>query len=223
MNQIHLGVRDSWNGMIETDDTIVCPGCPETLITINGVAESDLKQHIAERAHYEPQRHGKRKGAGSMRFTCPAVRGKVRCPKQPRSLRLSNELPTVTNAPTGGHAICRETRSRSPPKHSPASKSTRSAVQNSQNSKGSAQFTKAVSEQSRTKSVRLLSNIAVKGIVKTGIMTTLIFVAESIRHVLRFLAKERKVARFSLNEHLPWIDEQSPLWHAFIEGESSTP
>ena len=56
-------------------------------------------QATAELAHYKLGRLGAEDKDGYHRVSCPAVMGKLRCPRRPASMTLSHERPTVLSPP----------------------------------------------------------------------------------------------------------------------------
>ena len=63
-------------------------------------------QTTAELAHYKLARIGADDQDGYHRVACPAVMGKLRCPRRPASMTLSHERPTVLSLPEGPPRCC---------------------------------------------------------------------------------------------------------------------
>lgn len=86
------------------DGAPFCPCIAQGLLEIEKPIGADRFVTAAKYDNRRPfalARHGST-NAGTSRYKCPALAGKVRCPKQPASLKLPATKPTVDNRPLDG-------------------------------------------------------------------------------------------------------------------------
>jgi hypothetical protein len=95
-------------GAICSNGNLYCPATPPALLALVPLARDASAPEIAvhdqttaELAHYKLARLGADDQDGYHRVACPAVMGKLRCPRRPASMTLSHERPTVLSLPEG--------------------------------------------------------------------------------------------------------------------------
>jgi hypothetical protein len=100
-------------GAICSNGNLYCPATPPALLALVPLARDASAQEIAahdqttaELAHYKLARIGADDQDGYHRVACPAVMGKLRCPRRPASMTLSHERPTVLSLPEGPPRCC---------------------------------------------------------------------------------------------------------------------
>ena len=96
------GPRGTFAGAICCNGNLYCPATPPALLGLVPLARDASGQEIAvhdqataELARYKLARIGADDRDGYHRVSCPAVMGKLRCPRRPASMTLSHERPTV--------------------------------------------------------------------------------------------------------------------------------
>jgi len=100
------GPRGTFAGAICSDGNLYCPSTPPALFGLVPPARDASAPEIAvhdqasaELAHYKLGRLGADDQDGYHRVACPAVMGKLRCPRRAASMTLSHERPTVLCPP----------------------------------------------------------------------------------------------------------------------------
>jgi hypothetical protein len=98
------GPRGTFAGAICSNGNLYCPATPPALLGLVPLPRDASAQEIAahdqksaELAHYKLARLG---------AACPAVMGKLRCPRRAASMTLSHERPTVLCLPEGPPRCC---------------------------------------------------------------------------------------------------------------------
>jgi hypothetical protein len=107
------GPRGTFAGAICSNGNLYCPATPPALLALVPLARDASAPEIAvhdqttaELAHYKLARIGADDQDGYHRVACPAVMGKLRCPRRPASMTLSHERPTVLSLPEGPPRCC---------------------------------------------------------------------------------------------------------------------
>ena len=95
-----------WNG------NLYCPATPKALFTLEplarGVSEEETAAHdgrSAELARYKLGRISADDADGFHRSACPAIAGKVRCPRRAESMALSASVPRSCRLPKNPHLL----------------------------------------------------------------------------------------------------------------------
>lgn len=211
------GVRDVHRGVVATADTVVCPATPSAFLDIKGVSGESLERTVEKRGPYELVPHGKRKPDGSQRFSCPAVRGKVRCPLVDRSMRLSNELPTV-KPPQSEHAVCTQ-KTITLPGHFLTYVQTHSVgTETNRTFMGYRQRVESSFAQLKSRRGGGLSGdtIAVRSLAKTAVLYGVIMAAENVMRFIGSIAKLAGSVRDAPTEY-DWLDTKAAVWLAVLE------
>jgi hypothetical protein len=106
------GTQGTFAGAICFNGNLYCPSAPEELFKLGPLARGASAEEIdahdiktAELARYKFGRISCDEGDGYGRVACPAVLGKVRCPKRPASLSLANNRPEILH-PSAEPAKC---------------------------------------------------------------------------------------------------------------------
>lgn len=109
------GPRGTFGGAICSNGNLYCPATPPALLGLVPLSRDaraeeavDHDQRTAELAHYKLARIGADDQDGYCRVACPAVLGKLRCPRRPASMALSHERPTVLAPPEHQPTCCRQ-------------------------------------------------------------------------------------------------------------------
>ena len=109
------GPRGTFAGAICCNGNLYCPATPPALLGLVPLARDASGQEIAvhdqataELAHYKLGRIGADDRDGYHRVSCPAVMGKLRCPRRPASMALSHERPTVLSLSEHVPTCCRQ-------------------------------------------------------------------------------------------------------------------
>ncbi len=109
------GPRGTFAGAICCNGNLYCPATPPALLGLVPLARDASGQEIAvhdrataELARYKLARIGADDRDGYHRVACPAVMGKMRCPRRPSSMTLSHARPTVLGPPEHVPTCCRQ-------------------------------------------------------------------------------------------------------------------
>ena len=109
------GPRGTFAGAICCNGNLYCPAAPPALLALvplpRDASAPEIAAHdqaTAELAHYKLGRIGADDKDGYHRVTCPAVMGKMRCPRRPASMTLSHQRPTVLCPPEHVPTCCRQ-------------------------------------------------------------------------------------------------------------------
>jgi hypothetical protein len=96
------GTQGTHHGAICWNGNLYCPATPKALFTLEplarGVSEEETAAHdgrSAELARYKLGRISADDADGFHRVACPAIAGKVRCPRRAESMALSAERPEI--------------------------------------------------------------------------------------------------------------------------------
>jgi hypothetical protein len=107
------GPRGTYAGATCANGNLYCPATPLGLLGLVPLGRDANAQEIAahdqrtaELAHYKLARVGTDDKDGYHRVACPAVTGKLRCPRRPASMALSHDRPTVVSGPEGPPRCC---------------------------------------------------------------------------------------------------------------------
>ena len=107
------GPRGTFAGATCCNGNLYCPATPPTLLGLVPLSRgasaqeaADHDQRTAELAHYKMARVGAEDKDGYCRVACPAVLGKLRCPRRPASMTLSHARPTVLAPPQHQPTCC---------------------------------------------------------------------------------------------------------------------
>jgi hypothetical protein len=116
------GPRGTFAGAICSNGNLYCPATPPALLALVPLARDASAQEIAthdqktaELAHYKLARIGADDKDGYHRVACPAVIGKLRCPRRAASMTLSHERPTVLCPPEHLPTCCGQKTLTVPP------------------------------------------------------------------------------------------------------------
>ena len=222
LHPIHQSSHDIWDGIIASADVLVCPGAPETLLSIKGVGGDELASLVSERAAYELRRHGAPAGESSQRFTCPARAKRVRCPLYSPSMRLPTSLPTVLSPPGVQHKIC-EQETVTVPQHMLSFLQERpfGSVDHSERV-GYRQPVESSYRQLKSLSSGGLTRdaVAVRGLVKFAMLFGCILAAENVRRALSKLKAHLSDTPRQLSSRFPWLDLKNPVLQALTDTAS---
>lgn len=107
------GTRGTYHGAICWNGNLYCPATPKALFTLEplarGASDAETAAHdrrSAELARYKLGRITADDADGFHRVACPAVLGKVRCPRRAESLMLSYAHPEIVTAPKDPPTCC---------------------------------------------------------------------------------------------------------------------
>jgi hypothetical protein len=116
------GTHGTHHGAICFNGNLYCPSTPKALFTLEplarGASEEETAAHdrrSAELDHYKMGVVSSNDADGFHRVACPAVLGKVRCPRRPASMALSAERPEITSAPEEPPTCCTQKTLTVPP------------------------------------------------------------------------------------------------------------
>jgi len=116
------GLQGTHQGAICFNGSIYCPATPDALFDIGPLSRTASAEEIeihdrrsAELALYKLGRITSDDEDGFHRVSCPAVSGKVRCPKRSASMALSRERPEILNPPEDAPPCCRQATITVPP------------------------------------------------------------------------------------------------------------
>jgi hypothetical protein len=116
------GTQGTFAGAICWNGNLYCPATPAALFTIEplarGAGEAETVAHdrrSAELARYKLGRITADDADGFHRVACPAVLGKVRCPRRAASMALSNERPEIMHTPEEPPTCCTQKTLTVPP------------------------------------------------------------------------------------------------------------
>jgi hypothetical protein len=116
------GTQGTFEGAICWNGGLYCPSTPKALFTLEplgrGASEEETAAHdarSAELARYKMGVVSSDDADGFHRVACPAVLGKVRCPRRPASMALSAERPEITSAPEEPPTCCTQKTLTVPP------------------------------------------------------------------------------------------------------------
>ena len=109
------GPRGTFAGAICCNGNLYCRAAPPALLGLVPLARDASPPEIgvhdkatAELAHYKLGRLGADDKDGYHRVACPAVMGKLRCPRRASSMTLSHERPSVLCPPEHVPTCCRQ-------------------------------------------------------------------------------------------------------------------
>jgi hypothetical protein len=116
------GPKGTFCGAICCNGNLYCPATPAALLGLVPLARDANAQDVAahdqktaELAHYKLSRTSGYDQDGYHRVSCPAVTGKLRCPRRPASMALSHERPTVLCPPEHEPRCCGQQTLTVPP------------------------------------------------------------------------------------------------------------
>jgi len=116
------GPRGTFAGATCANGNLYCPATPGALLALvplaRGAGAKEAAAHdqsSAELARYKLGRTSGYDKDGYHRVSCPAVMGKLRCPRHPQSMALSHERPTVLSPPEHVPACCGQKTLTVPP------------------------------------------------------------------------------------------------------------
>ncbi len=116
------GTQGTHHGAICWNGNLYCPATPAALFTLEplsrGASDAETAAHdgrSAELARYKLGRISADDADGFHRVACPAVLGKVRCPKRTESMALSYERPEILSAPKDPPTCCTQKTLTVPP------------------------------------------------------------------------------------------------------------
>jgi len=116
------GTQGTFHGAICWNGNLYCPATPAALFTLEplsrGAGEEETAAHdrrSAELARYKLGRISADDGDGFHRVACPAVLGKVRCPRRAGSMARSYERPEILAAPIDPPTCCTQATLTVPP------------------------------------------------------------------------------------------------------------
>lgn len=116
------GTQGTFHGAICFNGNLYCPATPKTLFTLEPLSrsagEDETAAHdrrSAELARYKLGRISADDADGFHRVACPAVLGKVRCPRRAASMARSYERPEILAAPKDPPTCCTQATLTVPP------------------------------------------------------------------------------------------------------------
>ena len=116
------GTQGTFHGAICWNGNLYCPATPAALFTLEPLSRSAGEEETAahdrrsaELARYKLGRITADDADGFHRVACPAVLGKVRCPRRPASTALSYERPEILAAPKDPPTCCTQATLTVPP------------------------------------------------------------------------------------------------------------
>ncbi|MGP8205878.1 MAG: hypothetical protein ACLQVK_07420, partial [Acidimicrobiales bacterium] len=116
------GTQCTFHGAICWNGNLYCPATPKALFTLEPLSRSASDAEVlahdrrsAELARYKLGRITADDADGFHRVACPAVLGKVRCPRRPASMALSYERPEILAAPKDPPTCCTQATLTVPP------------------------------------------------------------------------------------------------------------
>jgi hypothetical protein len=116
------GTQGTHHGAICFNGSLYCPATPEALFDIGPLSRTASAEETeihdrrsAELALYKLGRITSDDSDGFHRVSCPAVSGKVRCPKRIASMTLSAERPEILTPPVDAPPCCRQATITVPP------------------------------------------------------------------------------------------------------------
>jgi hypothetical protein len=116
------GTQGTFHGAICWNGNLYCPATPAALFTLEPLSRSAGEEETAahdrrsaELARYKLGRITADDADGFHRVACPAVLGKVRCPRRPASMALSYERPEILAAPKDPPTCCTQATLTVPP------------------------------------------------------------------------------------------------------------
>jgi hypothetical protein len=116
------GTKGTFAGAICCNGALYCPATPEGLFAIEplsrGASVEETASHdikSAELARYKLGRIGGNDQDGYHRVMCPAVMGKVRCPRRESSMALSHDHPEILHPPEQPPLCCTQQTVTVPP------------------------------------------------------------------------------------------------------------
>jgi hypothetical protein len=116
------GTQGTFGGAICWNGALYCPATPKALFTLEplsrGAGEAETAAHdqrSAELARYKFGSISADDADGFFRVACPAVLGKVRCPRRAASMTLSNKRPEILSAPQEPPTCCTQKTLTVPP------------------------------------------------------------------------------------------------------------
>ena len=114
------GTQGTFDGAICFNGNLYCPATPKALFTLEplarGASDAETAAHdrrSAELARYKLGPITADDADGFHRVACPAVLGKVRCPRRAESMALSHERPEILAHPKTPRPVARKRRSPS--------------------------------------------------------------------------------------------------------------
>ncbi len=116
------GPHGTHHGARCANGNLYCPATPKTLLELGPLPRAATIEQTAthdhqssELAKYKLSPITRPDPDGYHRVSCPAAQGKLRCPHKPPSLTLSNDRPTVLNAPEHPPVCCTQHTITVPP------------------------------------------------------------------------------------------------------------
>jgi hypothetical protein len=116
------GTQGTHHGAICFNGNLYCPSTPKGLFTLGPLARGASAQEIeihdnrsAELARYKLGAISADDADGFHRVACPAVLGKVRCPRRPESMALSSGRPEILVPPEQPPTCCTQKTLTVPP------------------------------------------------------------------------------------------------------------
>ncbi len=116
------GTQGTFAGAICWNGNLYCPATPKALFTLEplarGAGDAETAAHdkrSAELARYKLGPITADDADGFHRVACPAVLGKVRCPRRAESMALSYERPEILSAPKDPPTCCTQKTLTVPP------------------------------------------------------------------------------------------------------------
>jgi hypothetical protein len=116
------GTQGTHHGTICCNGSLYCPSTPKGLFTLEplarGASEEETAAHdrrSAELSRYKMGVVASEDADGFHRVACPAVLGKVRCPRRPASMALSHDRPEILAAPEEPPTCCTQQTLTVPP------------------------------------------------------------------------------------------------------------
>ena len=116
------GCKGTHQGAIQSNGNLYCPATPKTLFELGPPAPAATEHELAahdqkteELSRYKLSPLTTADQDGYRRVTCPAVKGKIRCPHKPTSMSLSHERPSILSPPEHPPPCCEQQTITIPP------------------------------------------------------------------------------------------------------------
>jgi hypothetical protein len=116
------GRRGTYGGAIVHNGNLYCPATPPALFALGplarGASDEETEAHdmaCAELARYKLGANNAPDADGYQRVMCPAVAGKLRCPRRPTSMALAYDRPEVAAPPDPAPRCCTQQTISVPP------------------------------------------------------------------------------------------------------------
>lgn len=199
------GIKGTFQGAVIANGNLYCPATSKTLLTLGppapGATEEALAAHdqkTKELSRYKLSPLTAADHDGYQRVSCPAVKGKLRCPHRAASIALSHERPTITEPPEHPPCCCSQQSITVPPsvaaktaqKHDyPSAAHRASYARRTASERSFSQVNDPASIDIKRGWCRLM------GLTPNALMLTCAFITANIRTVDAFAARQAEDQR----------------------------